>query len=95
MFEFKGSEGKMLKFSNRIYAKYSKKKLEVKPSDTDLNEIRKWINEFKKTYGKELSDYDMDSESRNMFCIYMQTYCAYFTSENLFDDQIRNDYMKK
>lgn len=95
MFEFKGSEGKILKFSHRIYAKYSKKKLEVKPSDTDLNKIREWIDEFKKTYGEELSDYDMDSESRIMFCLYMQTYCAYFTSENLFDDKIRNDFIEK
>ncbi len=95
MFEFKGSEGKILKFSNRIYAKYSKKKLEVKPSKTDLKEIKKWIDTFKKTYGEELSDYDMDSESRIMFCLYMQTYCAYFTRENLFDDKIRNDFIEK
>ena len=94
-FEFKGSEGSILKFSKRIYKKYVKQGLNIKPSAKDLEDIRKWSDIFRQTYNDQIDDYDMITDSKIMFCLYMQSYCAYFTNVNLFDNDNRNNYLSK
>lgn len=95
IFEFKGSEGKFINFAKRIYDKYLKKGLNIKPSKTDLQDIGLWIKIYKKTYCQGFNDYDINSESMIIFCGIMQGFCGYFTTENLRDESIRADYLSK
>lgn len=44
IFEFKGSEGKFINFAKRIYDRYQKKGLGIKPTEKDLEDIKKWID---------------------------------------------------
>lgn len=92
IFEFKGSEGKFINFAKRIYDKYSKKGIKIKPSETDLKDIKDWIEIYKKTYGKGFNDQDINSESMIIFCLIMQSFCGYFTMEDLSDSKTRMEY---
>jgi hypothetical protein len=95
IFEFKGSEGKFINFAKRIYDKYQKKGLEIEPSETDLEDIKEWIEIYKKTYGESLKDSDINSESMIIFCGIMQGFCGYFTTEDLSDEVTKNEYLSK
>ncbi len=95
IFEFKGSEGRIINFAKRIYEKYLKQGYKIKPSHTDLEEIREWINAYSSTYGKEWSDEHIISESMIMFCNIMQGFCGYFTTIDLCDSKELNMYLKK
>ncbi len=95
IFEFKGSEGKIINFAKRIYDRYLERGLNIEPTEKDLAEIKKWCEIYKTTYGKGFNDWDINSESMIIFCGIMQAFCGYFTTENLFDESIRNSYMSK
>lgn len=94
IFEFKGSEGKIVNFIKRINEKYLKNGLKVKPSKTDLEEIKDWNRIYKETYGKDFDDHDILSESMIMFCGIIQAYCGYFTNTNLFNKRCLKSYLK-
>ena len=97
IFEFMGSEGNILNFVKRISKKYNdkEKRLNIKPSAKDLDEIVNWMKIFKETYGDDLNDLDMITDSKIMFCLYMQTYCGYFTNVNLFNENVRREFLSK
>ena len=88
IFQYKGSEGRFINFAKRIYDKYEKNGLKIKPSDKDLVDIREWITTYKATYGKGFRDVDIISESKIIFCGIMQGFCGYFTTKNLFNERI-------
>lgn len=96
IFEFKGSEGEFINFAKSIYDKYQKndKCLDIKPSETDLKKIKEWIDVYKKTYGPDFKDVDINSESMIIFCGIMQAFCGYYTTKNLLDKEILREYLK-
>ena len=95
IFEFKGSEGKVVNFVKRINEKYRRYGLKITPSQKDLDELREWNRIYKDTYGKGFEDQDIFSESMIMFCGIMQAYCGYFTKTNLFNKRNLKCYLKK
>lgn len=97
IFEFMGSEGNILNFVKRISKKYNdkEKRLNIKPSAKDLGEIVNWVKIFNETYGDDLNDSDIITDSEIMFCLYMQTYCGYFTNVNLFNEDDRREFLSK
>lgn len=94
IFEFKGSEGKIVNFVKRINEKFLKNGLKINPSETDLAEIKEWNYIYKETYGKDFEDQDILSESMIMFCGIIQAYCGYFTNTNLFNRRNLKSYLK-
>lgn len=95
IFEFKGSEGEIISFAKRIYDRYKKQGLKVKPSDKDLEEIAQWIEMFKVTYQKGACLEGILSDAMIMFCGIMQGLCGYFTTINLFDTDNLKLYLDK
>lgn len=95
IFEFKGSEGKFINFAKKIYDNYKKQGLKIEPKPKDLLDIKKWYSIYKKTYGNEFDDQDIKSESMIIFCGIMQGFCGYFTTVDLFDKLIRDNYLSK
>lgn len=95
IFEFKGSEGKFINFAKNIYDEYIRKGLKIKPKQKDLIDIKQWYNVYKKTYGNKFNDWDIKSESMIIFCGIMQGFCGCFTTANLFDKSIRDNYLSK
>lgn len=87
IFEFKGTEGKFINFAKRIYDRYLKIGLEIKPTDADIQEITQWFNIFKSTYPTKVEDKDIISESMIVFCGIVQGFCGYFSKINLFDKE--------
>lgn len=87
IFEFKGTEGKFINFAKRIYDRYLKIGLEIKPTDADIQEITQWFNIFKSTYPIKVEDKDILSESIIVFCGIVQGFCGYFSKINLFDKE--------
>lgn len=94
IFEFKGSEGKIVNFVKRINEKFLKNGLKINPSETDLAEIKEWNYIYKETYGKDFEDQDILSESMIMFCGIIQAYCGYFTNTNLFNRRNLKSYLR-
>ena len=95
IFAFTNSEGNFIKFAKSIYKEYKKHGLDINPRDEDLNEISKWINIYKTTYGDDFEDQDIISESMIIFCGIMQGYCGYFTTVDLFDKEQLTSYLSK
>lgn len=95
IFEFKGSEGEFISFAKRIYDKYEKQAEKIKPSQTDLKEIKEWIEAYKSTYGRGWSDEHIISESMIIFCGIMQGFCGYFTTIDLSDSKNLKSYLQK
>ncbi len=95
IFEFKGSEGKFINFAKRIYDKYEKKGLKIKPSTRDLEEIEEWCKTYKNTYGPGFNDCDIHSESMIIFCGIIQGFCGYFTKSDLSIKEIRDEFINK
>jgi len=95
VFEFKGSEGKIISFAQRIYERYLKQGLNVKPSETDLDEIKEWNKAYKDTYGKGFETKDINSESMILFCGIVQSYCGYFTNIDLWNKRLLKKYLKR
>lgn len=95
IFEFKGSEGKIINFAKRIYDKYLDKNLNVQPSEKDLAEIEEWVNIYKTTYGSKFRDEDINSESMILFCGIMQGFCGYFTKIDLSNSSNLSNFMEK
>jgi len=95
IFEFKGSEGEIINFAKRIYDRYKKKGDSITPSKTDISEIRKWISTYKETFGPSFNDIDIHSESMIFFCVFMQHFCGYFTSVDLFDGKNLQSFLEK
>lgn len=87
VFEFKGTEGKFINFAKRIYDRHLKNGLEIKPTETDIQEITQWFNVFKATYPTKVEDKDIISESMIVFCGIVQGFCGYFSKINLFDKE--------
>ncbi len=84
IFEFVGSEGEIVRFAKRIYRKYEKKGLRVEPSKKDLKDIKKWCEIYIKTHNnKVLDEEDIITETKVIFCAMMQSFCGYFTNEDL------------
>lgn len=95
LFEFQNTEGKIIDFAKEIYKKYKKSGLNVKPSPTDFNNIKEWIEYYKSSYGPNWRDEDLKSEIMIFFDTYMQTYCGYFTDINLFDPNKLKSFLEK
>ncbi len=95
IFEFKGSEGKFINFAHRIYEKYNSKGLAIKPSEKDLEDIKEWIEIYKKTYGQGFNDWDINSESMIIFCGIMQGFCGYYTDKDLEDKDTLAEYLRR
>ena len=95
IFAFTNSEGNFIKFAKSIYKEYKKQGLKIKPKDEDLEEIAKWINIYKTTYGDAFKSQDIISESMIIFCGIMQGYCGYFTTVDLFDKEQLTPYLIK
>ena len=95
IFEFRGSEGKIISFAQRIYGRYLKQGLSVKPSKTDLDEIKEWNKVYEETYGRGFRNEDINSESMILFCGIIQSYCGYFTTINLWNKRLLKKYLKR
>lgn len=94
IFEFKGTEGKIIDFAKAINEKYVKLGLNVEPSPADFEEIKVWIEQYKSSYGSDWRDEDLKSEIMIFFGTYMQTYCGYFTDIDLFDPNNLKSFLK-
>ena len=95
IFEFKGTEGKFINFAKRIYDRYLKRGLKIKPTEADIQEITQWFNVYKSTYGTDVKDEDIISESMIVFCGIIQSFCGYFTTINLFDKEQLKCFFEK
>ncbi len=87
-------EGNFIKFAKSINERFKIEKELIKPTKEDLEELTKWKEAFKNHYGKQVSDEDLLSDSKIIFCRLFSFYCGYFTYENLFDEDIRKEYIK-
>ena len=95
IFEFKGSEGRFINFAKRIYDKYARWGLQVKPSQTDIKDITDWITIFKNTCSTNYTDKDIISDAMVIFCGIIQGFCGYFTTIDLFDKENLISYLEK
>lgn len=95
IFEFKGTEGKFINFAKRIYDRYLKRGLKIKPTDADIQEITQWSNIFKATYPTKVEDKDIISEAMIVFCGIVQGFCGYFSKINLFDKEQLSCFWEK
>jgi len=93
LFEFKGSEGKIIEFSKSIYKRFLKEKMSIEPREEDMNEIRKWIKSYRESYGKINND-DLNTDSKIMFCRIMSEYCGYFTSADLDNPNVLKEFLR-
>lgn len=59
-----------------------------------FKKIKEWIDVYKKTYGPDFKDVDINSESMIIFCGIMQAFCGYYTTKNLLDKEILREYLK-
>ena len=73
IFEFQGSEGKFINFAHRIYKSIIVKDL-LSSLQKDLEDIKEWIEIYKKHMAKGLMIGDINSESMITFCG-MQGFC--------------------
>lgn len=69
----------------------------IAPSQEMLDRITEWyityLDTFNEVYKTKLSECEVLTELKIFICIYFQTYCGYFTYENLNDEQILKDYL--
>lgn len=97
---FPGSEGKYIKFFNRLRRKYLEAKEKgtiqnLRPSETDEREMMEWWNAMKK-YGCPDGESSPESDILLYLCINIgHLYCGYFTGENLDDPTTLENYRKK
>lgn len=93
LFEFKGSEGKIIEFAKSVDERFKKDGQQIEPTEKDLIEIAKWIESFRESYG-ELNDNDLNTDSQIMFCRIMSEYCGYFTSVDLDNPNVLKEFLK-
>ena len=94
IFKFKGSEGKILDWAKSVFDDYNKYGLNLQPRSSILEKIRKWVEAYRISYGRPLNNLDLLTESRVMFCVFMNHFCGYYTSINLFNNKQLAKYLK-
>lgn len=87
-------EGKFIEFGHSIYERFLKEGLNIKPTKEDLKNIDTWVNAFKSVI-PNVSDFNINSDSKLLFYQQITRFCGYFTRENLFDENILREYLSK
>lgn len=98
-FVFK-SEGKGFKVFRTMLERLNEDTM-MKSLHTDkqlLKETREWIygyyNSLSTDLKNEYDNYGLKSDLQIAMTIYFQTYCGYFTSQNLDDESVRKEYIE-
>lgn len=93
LFEFKGSEGKIIEFAKSINERFKKDGRQIEPTKKDNTVITKWIKAYRESYGKINND-DLNTDSKIMFCRIMSEYCGYFTSADLDNPNVLKEFLR-
>lgn len=68
----------------------------IQPTEQLLAKMGNLCNVYKKTLSpKSYSDADVISDMRIMMCVFLKTYCGYFTESNLFEEKNLRRFFEK